>query len=182
MSNNYFVTRLDDPRMPAFVTWSKPYIGTLEDFQIATKVMKDGYTLPLDALECLGNIQTTETTLKDYSWEHLNVWGFPYYMKCDAAKITQLVAKLDKHYCRCYKATFYNLYYKSGIGTWQLVDHFWGHPGLLQYEETESGNKVQNILYLIDKYYDTYEEAINSVSNRDELFLASFCDEIFGDG
>ena len=42
--------------------------------------------------------------------------------------------------------------------------------------------KLNNVLYLLDKQYDTVEAAIDSLTNPDELSFASFCDEIFADG
>ena len=182
MNNKYYITHLDDPRMPAFVTWSKPYVGKLEDFRMASQLMENGDKLTVDMLDCLGAVEEETLELKDFSWEHTNTWGFPYYLKCDAATIHQIVIRRNNTKYRLLKATFYNLYYSARKDDWKLVDHFWGQPGLLQYEETASGNKVYNILYLIDKEYKSYREALCSLSNPKELVLSSFCDEIFGDG
>ena len=42
--------------------------------------------------------------------------------------------------------------------------------------------KINNVLYIIDKKYDTLEEARQSLSNVDELSFKYLCDEIFADG
>ena len=39
-----------------------------------------------------------------------------------------------------------------------------------------------NVLYLLDKKYDILEEAVDSLTNPNELCFTSFFGEIFGDG
>ena len=53
---------------------------------------------------------------------------------------------------------------------------------MLIYHLPGDGLKVNNVLYLIDKKYDTLEEAVDSLLKPEELSFASFCDEIFADG
>jgi hypothetical protein len=92
--------------------------------------------------------------------------------------------RLDEgKYCRCLRVWFDNLCYEGPIGSWNRVTSFWGHRDLmLIYHLPGGGLKVNNVLYLIDKQYDTLEEAVDSLLKPEELSFASFCDEIFADG
>ena len=95
----------------------------------------------------------------------------------------QIVVKYGGKYCRCLRVWFDNLCYKTTGDTWDNVTRWWGHRDLmLNYHLPGGGFKLNNILYLLDKQYDTLEEAVDSLTNPDELSFASFCDEIFGDG
>ena len=54
---------------------------------------------------------------------------------------------------------------------------------MLNYHLLEGGGyKLNNVLYLLDKKYDILEEAVDSLTNPNELCFTSFFGEIFGDG
>ena len=208
MRRTYYVLLLDDPANPDFVSGEKPYFGTDDHIKTAAGLMRCRETYgdtvaAIDDYFC-GNkkaihtvayrkvpILTTATwvseavlNIGDRTWEHINTWGFAYKIRCDSAFLTQVVLKYERKYCRCYRVWFTNLKYEEHIGKWAPILTWWGHRDLmLNYHLLEGrGYKLNNVLYLLDKKYDTLEEAVDSLTNPNELCFTSFFGEIFGDG
>lgn len=202
-----YTLMLDNPANPGFVSGDKPYFGDEEEITTAAALMRcrEDYADTVAAIDdyFCGNkaathsvayqkipVLKTHKLISEYKlsipareWEHTNTWGFPYKMKCDKALVHQIVVKYGGKYCRCLRVWFDNLCYKTTGDTWDNVTRWWGHRDLmLNYHLPGGGFKLNNILYLLDKQYDTLEEAVDSLTNPDELSFASFCDEIFADG
>lgn len=73
--------------------------------------------------------------------------------------------------------------YRHLADGWTNVDHFWGNKEMmLIYHLSSVEVKLNNILYVIDKQYETLSEAVDSLSKPEELSFTSFCEEVFGDG
>ena len=202
-----YTLMLDNPANPGYVSGDKPYFGSKEEIIVAASLMRcrEAYGDTVAAIDdyfCGNNAAThrvafqtmpvlTTTDLisecklaiPEKEWEHTNTWGFPYIMKCEKAFIHQIIVKHEDKYCRCLRVWFYNLRYKTPGSEWNKITSWWGHRDLmLNYHLPGGGFKLNNVLYLLDKQYDTVEGAIDSLTNPDELSFSSFCDEIFADG
>lgn len=207
MIKTYYALLLDDPGKPGFVSAGKPYIGAEEEMTVAAGLMRcrEPYGDTVAAIDdyFCGNKNATHNVayrtepvftkaewvseakmqLPEMTWEHTNTWGCVYKMKCNRGLVMQIIVKYEGKYCRCLRVWFDNLCYEGPVGSWNRVTSFWGHRDLmLIYHLPGGGLKVNNVLYLIDKQYDTLEEAVDSLLKPEELSFASFCDEIFSDG
>ena len=144
MDNQLYRLTLDDYSMPGFCSFSTDYIGTMEDIRFFVEALRgdircaetesrlihacDLYEAGshdvtynaayqknrlLESVTCLG---TAETTLTDYTWEHLNTWDCPYDMKCSRAECTHIWVSYEGKYRRCVRVKFSNLQYKNTVG------------------------------------------------------------------
>ena len=126
MADKYYILNLWDYGTPAFVSFDKMYIGTEAEIRTALQAMKEAekgsdetvaaierylagdktathniaYN-EIPVLEPCTRIASSTLSLGEYSWEHTNVWGFPYVMKCDSAEVKQLIVKYKRKYYRC---------------------------------------------------------------------------------
>ena len=207
MNERIYALLLDDPGKPGYCSFSKPYFGSEEVITTAAGLLRDrdGFEDTVRAIDAYfaGNQNATHVVayqtepilkrfkqLSEYTlflstteWVHMNIWNCAYIMKCDKALVHQIIIKYEKKYCRCLRVWFDNLCYKTPGGEWENVTHWWGHRYLmLNYNLPDNNFKLNNVLYLLDKSYDTLEEALDSLTKPGELSFASFCDEIFADG
>lgn len=201
---------LDDYSAASFTSFDKCYIGTLDDISSFIcsikndKNMTDVHNDLLSAYEnfisgdsstmhmvahqntkfltkvkCLG-CDTSSVT--DYTWEHTNTWGFPYYMHCQKADNTHLWISSGRKYFRCIKSIFTHLTYNSADG--QNIDigcRFWGFPHQIEYESPITYNR----LFVMEKEFVSKAEALQDM----ELFrtkpvpnFTEVLNDIFGDG
>ena len=128
MSEKYYVLMLTDPATPGFCSFNKMYVGTEETINtVANNLEKAGhYPETVSALRNYfkGNHSAEHSvayqrqkilvpvkieserkiSFDSKKWTHINIWGFPYEMKCDSAIIHQ-VQKIqsyqitDAHVC-----------------------------------------------------------------------------------
>lgn len=114
MNEKIYHIELDDCATPAFVTFGKDYYGTMNDVEEFISKFKTGERQDLveafkeykqgnagveipvgfwksKMLEEVKVYGKKQMSYGEYEWEHINIWGFPYYMKCDA-----VIALLDK--------------------------------------------------------------------------------------
>lgn len=199
----YCVT-LDDYANPSFVSFSKDYYGTLNQVaefvdnlksecpdtmsQIinAFEEYKNGnekvqifvaqhYVKFLEKVDFIG-----EKILENgkYEWEHLNIYRFPYEMRCDKVIVTLYWIKTKKKYLRIYKAQFTNLQYKSiATGKWNDCDWAIGFPCIYM--------DGTNSLMISEKAFDTLDEVqadMASLSSVEDVDFTEFCNDIFADG
>ena len=207
MGRQLYIMHLDDPAKPGYCSFEKPYFGFKEEF-LMVKALMEGYENYANTAKAIGDyldghkkathsIAYTEQPVlkrtrvyakhelefKEKTWEHTNIWGFPYQMKCEKGYVKQIIVKYEGKYCRCIRVWFLNLSYRHLADGWTGIDHFWGNKEImLIYHLSSVEVKLNNILYIIDKKYDTLNEAIDSLTNPEELCFASFCEEVFGDG
>ena len=109
--SRYYRLLLDDYSAASFTSFSKDYYGTLAQIGTLFEAIKQDEELAERQKYILGiydrylagetkishnvayqevpflipaKVLGTETTvLTDFSWEHINTWGFPYLVKCD---------------------------------------------------------------------------------------------------
>ena len=207
MSKQHYVMLFNDPACPGFCSTDKPFFGTKEHYQMLKWLMQEyeGCEETVIAIEnyfhgqrcaehyiahkyvpILKRIKvfaSENLRFEDKTWEHFNIWGFTYKMRCDSGLAKQIIVKYEGKYCRCLRVWFKNLCYEDTSGAWSHVDSFWGNKELMMiYHYPSVDIKINNILYIVDKKYDTIEEARQSLSNVDELSFKYLCDEIFADG
>ena len=207
MGKQLYLMHLNDPAKPGYCSFEKPYFGFKEEF-VMVKALMEGYENYENTSKAIGDyydghkdathsiayaeqpvLKRTrvyaqrELEFKEKTWEHTNIWGYPFQMKCEKGFVKQIVVKYEGKYCRCLRAWLLNLSYKTEKGASIQVGHFWGNKEImLVYMLPSEGIKLNNVLYLIDKKYDTLDEAIDSLTKLEELCFASFCEEVFGDG
>lgn len=206
MNEQYYALYLDDPATPSFCSFDKLYVGTRSELDNAIAVMKqdERYAATVAAYETywtdssakhnvafrevpiltpVRRICSSELVLGEKEWEHINVWGFPYKMHFNRAKVQQLLIEHEKRIHRLIRATFTNLCYESVIGTWSPADHFWGHGCLLDVQANADGSiALSSLLYMEQDQFENASEADDLMLDPDKVFFDRICDEIFGDG
>ena len=193
MNEKYYILNLWDYGTPAFVSCDKMYVGTEAEIRAAIEAMKkspkgieetvaaaERYLAgdktathniaynEIPVLEPCTRIASSSLSLGAYSWEHTNVWGFPYFMKCDSAEIKQIIIKYKRKYYRCVRAWFKNLRYESVSGKWTLMGDFYLGPAYLfdVKDEPGEGRTMNNLLYVAEEVYVKFRFA--SVYNSKE--------------
>ena len=210
MAKQLYKLYLDDYSAALFTSFDKCYIGTLEDIRCFITTLKNnpdtnnshndlisayenfisGDTSAmhmvahqsarfLTKVKCLG---CHTSSITDCNWEHINTWGFPYYMHCQNAESTHLWISSGRKYFRFIKSNFTNLKYKSADGQYNDIgDRFWGFPHQIEYSEPITYNR----LFVLEKEFASKAEALADI----ELFklkpdtnFAEILNDIFGDG
>ena len=185
MSEIVYHIELDDYATPAFVTFGKDYYGTMADVEKFISKFKDdderqdlvkafeeykqgNSDIEISVgfwkhkmLEEVKVYGSKEITSGAYKWEHTNVWGFPYNMKCDALN--------SKHY-----------WIKNGntIGEYAEISMIWGFPHIIEFN-------MYNTLMVVEKRFDTVKELkedMKTFSSISDMDFTSFCNDIFADG
>ena len=208
MAKEYYALYLDDPAKPGFCSCDKLYIGTENELRTVVKRMKkagnyEGSVLAfksyfegntkamhnvaykdITVLEHVKFICSSELSLKEKKWTHINIWNCPYNMKVDSASIQQIIVKHRGKYYRCIRAWLDNLCYEMMPGKWsELKDGFWGHKCLMDVKETsENDFVVNNLLYVVEDSYKSLDELDNLILDPDKIIFDRICDEIFADG
>ena len=193
-----------DYAAPSFITTDKPCYGTREDicgFVLANREDKQeleelnqAYGLSVPGIigadggeksQAAELLYTEEAVTADCQWEHLNVWGFTYLMKCQRAVSRHFWIRDGEKYLRCVKARLYGLMH-SGFEEDQWVDmgeRIWGYPHLIEYKADEK--LLVNTLAETEKYFDTLEEAQadhERFINAPDPIFTEFCKDILADG
>lgn len=208
MTEKYYVLNLWDYGTPAFVSFDKMYIGTEADIRVAMRSMKkknaDSETVKaleryfdgdknathniayneIPILEPCTYIASSTITLGEYSWEHTNVWGYPYYMKCDSAEVKQILVRYKKKYYRCVRAWFQNLRYGVSTEKYSLLGDFYLGPSELfdVTDKPDKGRTMSNRLYVVEEVYKKLDDAEDKLLAEEHLEFKGFCDDIFADG
>lgn len=202
MSEIVYHIELDDYATPAFVTFGKDYYGTMADVEEFISKFKDdderqdlvkafeeykqgNSDIEISVgfwkhkmLEEVKVYGSKEITSGAYKWEHTNVWGFPYNMKCDALNSKHYWIKNGKQLCRVIKAKFTNLQLENAIGEYAEISMIWGFPHIIEFN-------MYNTLMVVEKRFDTVKELkedMKTFSSISDMDFTSFCNDIFADG
>lgn len=198
--NKIFHIELDDYAKPSFVSFGKSYFGTMADIEEfinkfdedddelvkAFEEYKNGNT---DAeitvaynkrklLEEVKVYESKEMNTSGFEWVHINIWGFPYYLKCDGLKSLHYWIKSGTDLYRIIKANFTNLQYKNSLDKWTDINAIWGFPHIIEFG-------TYNMLMVVEKKFETLRELkkdMKQFSSIDDMDFTSFCNDIFGDG
>ena len=207
MNEQYYALFLDDPATPSFCSFDKLYVGTRTELDIAIAAMKqDGqYAATVAAYEAywtdpntkhyvalrevpiltpVQRICSSELTLGEKEWEHINVWGFPYNMRFDRAEVKQLLIKHERKFHRLLRSKITNLCYGAVDGKWSPANGgFWGHGCLLDVQEESDGSfSLNSLLYMKQDQFERASDADDLMLDPDKIFFDRICDEIFADG
>lgn len=204
----YYILRLWDCATPSFCSFDKIYVGTESDVRKAIASMKRAGVneetvaavshylsgdkaathniayKDIPALEKCQLIRTSELKIEATEWEHINVWGFPYKMKCDSAEISQILVRSNEKYYRCIRPTFTGLRYEAITGQWGPLGDFYLGPSYL-FEVVGTSGKVKimsHLLYTVEETYDSLQDVSEQAFDAEHLNFKPFCDDIFGDG
>ena len=208
MNEQYYVLNLWDYGTPAYCSYDKMYIGTEDEIRAAINAMKsEGKSSEtveaverylagdknathniayrdIPALESCTLIASSLFSIGEYSWEHMNVWGFPYIMKCDSAEVKQIIIEYKEAYYRCVRVRCKNLCYQATSENWKLLGDFYLGPAyLFDVKDAPSEPRIMsNLLYVVEKAYNDLQEADDEMLSKEHLNLKGFCDDIFADG
>ena len=210
MDEQYYCLHLDDYSAAAFTSFGKAYYGTMaeikafidaldghptyherfadliaafREYEAGNREVKHNVAFQeIPLLEPVKFLGTQSLRLDNYRWEHLNIWRWPYNMRCDVVESTHYWFSLDGIYCRAVKARFENLQYENIGGGWANVeDNFWGFPMMI----VQEGRYLYNRMAVEEKRFKRKAEAQEDRAafplNRDVDFT-EFCNDIFGDG
>ena len=210
LSKKYYVFQLDNPATPGFCSFNKLYVGTEETLKAVASNLekKNHYPETAAALRSYFNGNTDVTHRIAYStikiltpieienehkisfaekrWIHINIWGFPYAMKCDSGITHQIVFKHEDKYYRCIRAWLKNLCYEGVNGNWhQLTGGFWGNDSILDvaFMPNKTNYTFNNLLYVTEEIYeDDVKKALDDMLLEEKIEMKGICDEIFADG
>lgn len=209
-TEKYYRLELDDYATPSFVSGGKYYFTTADKFKewLAALERDEQMVVYFDMLSTAfreymaGNRKVTHTVgynkvpffkpatvqhcektcFENYRWEHINIYGFPYNMRCKLVETTHLWLRCNRKYYRYVEAQFTKLEYESRTGEWYpLEERFWGYPEVL----TTECDITRNRLAEREKNFANQKEAeadwLAFCSNPVPDFT-EFCNDIFGDG
>lgn len=205
----YYAICLDEYAMVSFCSFTKKYYGTEDDMMQFAKALETNNTMS-DLVQSLNEFSDgnkdvqyyaaynnhrlatpvifhpeNHLTLIDYEWEHLNIYGFPYYMHADGIEIDQAIIRYENEFLRCAKMKFINLSYKdeySKSGKEFLTGHFLGHPQVYKVNKRNRKNIIiEGRFFVKEEAYTTLKEAREHLSEKD-LKFRPFMDDVFGDG
>ncbi len=204
----YYAIYFDDPGTPAFTSFSKLYVGTLDEIAAVIDNLrtKDGYQDTVEAFDkyrqgdtsgthavCYQRVPiltpvelkaTSEMTLGIKKWEHLNAWQWPYNMFFEKAEIKQIIVKHEGCYHRLIKASMLNFSYENTVGDWQQIDGgYWGNGFVIKSENKGNGDVLlSTLLYEYESNSKLLREEKAKLEDESQLVFDGICDEVFGDG
>ena len=207
----FYCLVLDDYAAPSLCSFGKNYFGSLELIEHliysieVDKGYADDYKQLIDAFKeyMAGNISVThnvayidvlflepvtiyarESSVTDFNkYKHLNIWGYPYYLRWNRAESNHIWLKYGKSYVRCIKSMFYNLEECADIDTedYKSIRFCMGFPKQIKIKD----DVVTNTLYVTEKIFEDEKALLEDVEkfrkSQDPLFERIF-EDIYGDG
>lgn len=175
-NTRWFHVEMLDPATPSFCTFEKSYFGT-EEMIAAFREKRNGENFDLVSCEL---IHSQRLIFGQAKWEHINVWDYVRNLRADAVTMDQVLLYNDGWYYLCICPTFHSLaYYSTHRREWVRVsDRFWGQKGLVG----RIGNDYKYNLYVLQKAFQSLEDARETMDNPALIRFDTACDEIFGDG
>lgn len=200
---------LDDYSAASFTSFNKDYFGTLEDISLFINAIRsdedfaerfakliscfDRYIngekdithnvaykeMPfLVRAKCLG---VSTSYLKNYKWEHINTWQWPYNMKCKEAQNTHVWISCRGAYVRCIRTEFVDLKYENAACKYTSPGMTWGFPHQIEVE----GKTTFNRLFVVEKIFKNKAEALADMQKfriEADPDFTEILNDIFGDG
>ena len=207
----FYRLELDDYAAAAFTSFSKDYYGTLDDVLRFMDALENDEDLRKSQQALLAAFHSFEQgdiavqhpvayqnvpllieanvlhqekrQHQNLEWKHLNTWQWPYYLRCEEVVTVHLWLQCQKQFCRCVKARFCNLEYRSAHShDWKpLGDMLWGFPEMIVHWPPFLWNR----LAVIEKRFDDLSELqadVTAFANNADPDFSRICDDIFGDG
>lgn len=208
---SFYCLVLDDYAAPSFCSFGKNYFGSLELIEHLIHSIKvdrryaDDYKQLINTFKeyMAGNVDVKhnvaykdvlflepvtiyakENSVADFNkYEHLNVWGYPYYLRWNRAESNHIWLKYGNSFVRCIKTVFYNLEECADIDdeVYRPMHGCMGFPKQIEIKD----EVVTNTLYVTEKVFEDEKELLEDVerfrNSQDPLFERIF-EDIFGDG
>lgn len=208
MVDDYYALYLDDPATPGFCSFSKLYIGAKQSLISVSERMIDEdvesktgqainsyfagnssatHNIAYQEIPVLTKVQcicSSSLSLPATKWDHRNIWGFPYAMRFEAAKIEQIVVLHDEKYIRCIRAWMHNLQCEFSGGEWHpMIEGFWGNRAVLNVSSKAEDDFVfNNLLFIVEDEWNDLSTAEQAIQKSDNIIFDHICEEIFADG
>lgn len=206
--NVHYVLKLWEPAAPAFCSFSKVYVGDKQNLLRAAEVLAEEssdnptaralreyfagnrsakHNIAYQKIPILTPVQVLASSnihLPEQTWEHLNIWGFPYMMRFSSAEVSQIVIRYEGSYHRCVRARISDLGYEGIRGEWNEIGNaFLGNACILEAEHHPDGHTTfENILYVQEDEAADKASLIQRLNDPQSVILNRLCDEIFADG
>lgn len=206
MREKYYALTLEDYSVPAFVSCTRQYFGTLKEItDFINSLRNEAYHKELvEAFDkyCAGDkkvkyrvaynysqliepvtlIATYEHEIGEMDYDHINIWGCPYYMRFKNAQLKHYWFKCGKIHFRAVKAKIEDLQYQSCSGNWFYQEEaYWGFPNMMVFKPPYTFTR----LAVIEKCLPTIEALKEDDENFDpekDVDLTGYFNEIFGNG
>lgn len=201
--NKLYAFTLPDYATVSFVSASKLYFGTLDDFnkllvsednvayKEAFEKLKAGErNIFVDVLYCKERfgeqaqiLEEKHFELQDGVYNHINIYSFPYDVAYSKLGITKYLIRYKRSYYIAYKIKIYSPHIKDD--EMYLSGRFWGFPEMIRaikLSNKKNDFMLENTLLEVSKIYKQKEKAIEAFGNDAELDLRNFFNDIFGDG
>ena len=202
-----FALKMLDCATPPYCTFSKTYIGSIQDIECVINRLRDipEHMETVEAFDSYlsGNLQAAhrvaykkerilrpvkqiaknEFHLEETIWEHINIWGFPYKMRFSHADIERAAIIIDGQNVLCCRARMHDLCYEAQNQWYELIGGFWGNEWIMKVEtQPDSHFSVRNDLYIEEDFFDSTEMMLESLADESTINLGEIVNEIFGDG
>lgn len=201
--NKSYAFILPDYATVSFVSSSKLYFGTLDDFQklLASednKSYKESFerlkggekNIYIDVLYWKERFGEQAQILEEKSFElsegiynHINIYSFPYDVAYNKLILTKYLIRFKRSYYIAYRVKIYSPRIEKD--EMYLSGRFWGFPEMIKViKQSENKNDfmLENTLLEISKCYKQKEKAFEAFYDDSEIDLRSFFNDIFGDG
>lgn len=128
----------------------------------------------------LHTIGVRELQIEPFSHQHINIWGYPYYIQASRARIFLAYLCQCDMYSRYVKLELTTPLYRSEpeLPFKELGRTVWGHPGILVYRNKILSNRIM----FCDKKFGDVEQARCDMEHPSEIDFSGFFNDIFGDG
>lgn len=201
--NKLYAFILPDYATVSFVSSSKLYFGTLDDFQkLLVSEDNKSYKEPFERLkggekniyidvlywkERFGEqaqiLEEKFFELREGVYNHINIYSFPYDVAYNKMLLTKYLIKFKRSYYIAYRVKIYSPRIEKD--KMYLSGRFWGFPEMIRVikqSEKKEDFMLENSLLEISKIYKQKEKAVEAFNNDSELNLRNFFNDIFGDG
>lgn len=202
----YYAITLDNYFTPSIVSSSKRYYGTLQEIEsFIDSLDQDQFSETVNAfrsfkkgkkavthhaayaekplLKPVTLISENYQSLKERSWDFINIWDCIHKMKLHTVFMDILLIKDGDEYIRCIKPKIYGFCYHSNAHAedhWEPVHNAWGHPGIVLFDDRKEPT-VLTSLFLPEKKFSDVKAGVNALYSED-ISLDPVCEDIFADG
>lgn len=203
MSGEFFIFELSDYAVPGFISWTKEYFGTLNDFRRLLDGCKEERN---DLRETFEKFAAGKSEIKHYAgqlevqfarptklldekefvlnklaYSFQNVYNFIYKLRMTKATGRRCLFQSGEKFYVAFWARVERPRYQDDIidaRRWIALDEpLMGHPGMIRVD----GKFMENTLGVLEKTFDS-EAAAREYYVTAQLNWNRFYEEVFGDG
>ncbi len=173
-----------DCALPAFVTFEKPYFGSLEDIAEFRRALRESKASGLKEMTFFTThvYGAKHSEQEKGTFEHTNTWGFPYFIWWERLESVHVWLRYNQKYWRCLRARITDMTIDTepdGENAHSYGEQIWGHPNIVEYRKPYHFNRM----YVIEKHFESEKELLEDMEQfHGDVELKGFLDDIFGDG